>query len=105
MNDLDWGHQLQEFAGWAVTRESAKPLDLVVEPERYRLNQLAGHWPVELLQDKSVLVVGLGSLGSVVATALASYGVGRLGLLDPDRLLWHNLVRSARPTTPAARRG
>ena len=93
VNDLDPGHPLQEFAGWAVTREGARPLDLVVEPEQYGLSQLAGHWPVELLRDKAVLVVGVGSLGSTVAAALAGYGVGQLHLLDPDRLLWHNVVR------------
>lgn len=93
VNDLDPGHPLQEFAGWAVAREGAEPLDLVVEPEQYGLSQLVGHWPVELLQDKAVLVVGVGSLGSAVAAALAGYGIGRLHLLDPDRLLWHNVVR------------
>lgn len=93
VNDLDPGNPLQEFAGWAVTRDSAQPLDLVVEPEQYGLSQLVGHWPVELLQDRTVLVVGVGSLGSAAASALAGYGVGRLHLLDPDRLLWHNIVR------------
>jgi hypothetical protein len=93
VSDLDPGNPLQEFAGWAFTREEAKPLDLVVEPETYGFSQLVGHWPVELLRGKAVLVVGVGSLGSVVAAALAGYGVGGLHLLDPDRLLWHNVVR------------
>lgn len=90
---LEVGHPLQEFGGWAVNRDHARPVDLVVEPEQYGLPQLSGHWPVELLADRSVLVVGVGSLGSAAAAALAGYGVGRLHLLDPDRLLWHNLVR------------
>lgn len=93
VHDLEPPFPLPEFAGWAVTREQAYPLDLLVEPEQQGLSQLTGHWPVELLQDKSILVVGVGSLGSAAATALAGYGVGELHLLDPDRLLWHNLVR------------
>lgn len=91
--DSDAGRLLHEFAGWEVTHDRATPLDLVVEPEQYGFNQLVGHWPVELLADKAVLVVGVGSLGSAAAAALAGYGVGRLHLLDPDRLLWHNVVR------------
>lgn len=41
----------------------------------------------------TVMVVGVGSIGGAVVHALASYGVGRLLLVDPDRLRWHNLVR------------
>lgn len=84
---------LQEFTGWDVTAEQAVPVDLVVEPDKHGLDQLEGHWPVEVLRGRSVLVVGTGSLGSAAAAALTGYGVGRLGLLDPDRLLWHNTLR------------
>lgn len=90
---LEEGHRLEEFAGWRVTREEAHPVALAVEPDSYGIGQLVGHWPVELLKNKAVLVVGVGSLGSAAAAALAGYGVGRLHLLDPDRLLWHNVVR------------
>ena len=38
-------------------------------------------------------VVGLGSVGSVVAESLARIGVGRLTLIDPDRVEEHNLDR------------
>ena len=84
---------LREFAGWHVTAEQAVAVDLVVEPEAHGLVQLEGHWPVGALAGASVLVVGVGSLGSAAAAALAAYGVGHLHLLDPDRLLWHNTVR------------
>jgi hypothetical protein len=86
-------NRLSEFVGWEVTPEEASPVDLEVEPDEHGLVQLEGHWPVETLRDRSVLVVGVGSLGSAVAAALAAYGVGRVDLLDPDRLLWHNTVR------------
>lgn len=85
--------RLSEFVGWDVTAEEASPVDLAVGPDEHGLVQLEGHWPVEALRGRSVLVVGVGSLGSAVAAALAAYGVGRLDLLDPDRLLWHNTVR------------
>ncbi len=83
----------EEFTGWEVTAAGAVPVELVVEPDTHGLGQLQGHWPVEVLQGKAVLVVGTGSLGSAAAAALAGYGVKRIDLLDPDRLLWHNTVR------------
>ena len=86
-------HFLPEFAAWRVTRDGVDPFDLAVEPPSYGLGQLVGHWPVEALRTKGVLVVGVGSIGGEVAINLAAYGVGRLDLLDPDRLLWHNTVR------------
>lgn len=64
-----------------------------------------------LLQDSSVLVVGLGGLGSVASVYLAAGGVGRLLLADRDRVEASNLHRQilyraedlGRPKTEAAR--
>lgn len=47
----------------------------------------------ERLGRSSVLVLGLGGLGSPVATYLAGAGVGRLVLVDPDRVDVSNLHR------------
>ncbi len=47
----------------------------------------------ERLRAASVLIVGLGGLGSPAALYLAAAGVGRLGLLDHDRVAVHNLQR------------
>ncbi len=47
----------------------------------------------EKLRASSVLIVGLGGLGSPVALYLAGAGVGRLGLCEFDTLEPHNLQR------------
>lgn len=54
---------------------------------------------VRLLQ-ASVLVIGLGGLGSAAAWYLAAAGVGRLGLLDSDRVERSNLQRQTLHATP-----
>ena len=48
------------------------------------------------LDDRSVAVVGLGSVGSKIAESLARAGVGRFLLIDDDLMLPDNLVRHAR---------
>lgn len=45
--------------------------------------------------DSSILVVGVGALGSHVASNLARCGFGKLGIIDEDVLLPHNLARHA----------
>lgn len=84
---------VEEFVGWAVTREGAVPHPTSLEPEVLGLTQLADLWPLAELSSMSVAVVGCGSIGSVAADALAGFGVGSLRLVDFDRLLWHNEVR------------
>ncbi|MGW6489330.1 HesA/MoeB/ThiF family protein [Streptomyces sp. NPDC055056] len=84
---------LPDLLAWHVTRAEAQPLDVSIEPEATGILQLKEHWPVDALQSTRLVLIGAGSIGSATAHALASYGVGHLTLVDPDRLLWHNLVR------------
>jgi sulfur-carrier protein adenylyltransferase/sulfurtransferase len=55
----------------------------------------------ERLRGSSVLVIGLGGLGSPAALYLAAAGVGRLGLLDRDTVAVHDLQRQVLHDTGA----
>ena len=88
---------VSRLAAWWVTRTGVFGVSVAVEPEASGIMQLHPHWPVADLSAVTVMVVGVGSIGGAAATALAGYGLGRLLLVDPDRLLWHNLVRHVLP--------
>ena len=91
------------FAAWWVSRDGARGVPVAVEPESTGIDQLRPHWPVADLAGVTVMVVGVGSIGGAAAAALAGYGVGRLRLVDPDRLMWHNLVRHVLPVRHVGR--
>jgi molybdopterin/thiamine biosynthesis adenylyltransferase len=80
-------------------------MDIQLSPEeftRYSRNILLPQVGVEgqkKLKASSVLVVGLGGLGSPVALYLAAAGVGRIGLADPDQVDLSNLQRQVLHTT------
>jgi len=84
---------LPDLVAWQVSSGGAVPVDIECAPPTLGNAQLAGHWPVEALAAATAMVIGVGSIGGAVVHALAGYGVGRLLLVDPDRLRWHNLVR------------
>ncbi len=70
--------------------DTAIPLHVVQpQPEASRLD--GGH---AALADRSVAIVGCGSMGSKVAAMLARAGVGSFLLVDDDVMLPDNLVRS-----------
>ena len=47
----------------------------------------------ELLSEASVLVIGAGGLGCPIVASLAAAGVGRISIMDADRIEEHNLQR------------
>lgn len=81
-------------ASWLLTGDQAVPVDLdVLRPSTADpLPLLEPGWPLRDLSGE-IVVVGVGSIGSATALALAMYGVKRITLVDDDRLFWHNLVR------------
>lgn len=74
------------------------------EVERYKkhlqLRQVGLEGQLKLKQ-ASVLVVGAGGLGSPVLLYLAGAGVGRIGIVDSDRLALSNLQRQVLHDTPS----
>lgn len=60
-----------------------------------RTAALYGEENVEILQKSSVLLFGVGGVGSYVAESLARAGLGRIRLVDPDTVCETNLNRQA----------
>ncbi len=68
------------------------PRELIPSREElYSRNK--GILEVDILREKRVLIVGLGSFGSQIAVELAKAGVGSFALMDFDRVELHNLAR------------
>ncbi|WP_164101749.1 ThiF family adenylyltransferase [Candidatus Laterigemmans baculatus] len=57
------------------------------------------------IEAATVLVIGVGALGSVAAEVLARAGVGRLRIVDRDTVEWSNLQRQSLYTEADAREG
>ena len=66
---------------------------MLTESRFDRTRALLSDKAVETLSQKSVLVAGLGGVGSWAAEALARAGVGRLILIDGDVVTPSNLNR------------
>jgi molybdopterin/thiamine biosynthesis adenylyltransferase len=83
-----------DFAGWIVTNDGAQRFALeVVDDDADLFAPLGEAWPREVLAEKLVTVVGIGSIGSAACEALSGYAMRRLALVDPDRLQSHNFAR------------
>jgi len=56
-------------------------------------SRIDGIYETDVLREKTVLIIGLGSGGAPVAMELAKAGVGNFILIDPDRLEVENIAR------------
>lgn len=65
----------------------------VIHAKRDAQKRIDGLIDTDRIEDSHVAVVGIGTLGSTVAHELAKAGVGKLTLIDFDRLEIHNVVR------------
>ncbi len=87
--------------GYEAWRHAGLPVDRTglldeISTDRYRRQLVlpgVGIAGQRKLQAGSVLVIGAGGLGSPVLTYLAAAGVGRLGIVDDDRVDRSNLQR------------
>jgi len=85
-----------DWCAWILSEDnqSATAIDIQLIAESLDLLEpLREHWPLGELAHAHVMALGAGSIGSHVNDALCSYGLRRLTLVDPDRLLAHNFAR------------
>lgn len=92
------------WMAWYLDRDAATPITLeIIDEVPDLLAPLDGAWPRSALADSLVTVVGLGSIGTAAAEALAEYAVRRFALIDHDRLRMHNFARHRVATTEVGR--
>ena len=84
-----------ESTRWVQCADSAgHPLAATVIPRQVDIfDRVRGIFETDVLRQKSVAIVGLGSGGSFIARELAKNGVGRFILVDHDRLEVGNICR------------
>lgn len=87
------GEPLPKWSAWKITPDYVEPAMLDIQAGAELVTSLEGLWPAKLLESQRALVIGTGSIGAAAAEALASYGIGQMDLVDPDRLLFHNVPR------------
>ena len=75
------------------------------DPRFAGIDRLYGAGTVQSLSQCSVLVVGLGGVGSWTAEALARSGIGRIGLLDGDEICLTNTNRQLQALASSYGRG
>lgn len=82
-----------------------RPLEVTVLPERADVfDRVRGVFETDVLRERSVAVLGLGSGGSVILRELARSGVGRFLLVDHDRIEIGNVCRHESGLSDVGRR-
>jgi molybdopterin/thiamine biosynthesis adenylyltransferase len=97
---------LHDWRAWILSEDQgrAQVTDIqVVDEEIDLFAPLQEHWPLDELAGAHAVVVGAGSIGSHANDALVSYGIRRLSLVDPDRLLKRNFARHRTHTSQIGR--
>ena len=81
-------------SAWRVFTDQAEPTAISTVDDELRPSDFLSHvWPVEQLDKCEVALIGVGSIGSMIADTLTGAGVGHLVLIDHDRLEQRNLAR------------
>jgi molybdopterin/thiamine biosynthesis adenylyltransferase len=84
---------LQKLA-WAVSGNTITECELKYVPQKSELySRSKGLLEVNVLETKSIAIVGLGSFGSNIAIELAKAGIGNFKLFDFDRIELSNIAR------------
>lgn len=65
----------------------------IVSPKKDAAKRTAGLLESDMLAERRVFIIGLGSFGSTAAVELAKAGVGKFALVDMDRLEPGNIMR------------
>lgn len=82
------------YTGFVRTGDQVIDHHIQVVPVREELfSRVRGIYETDVLADKRVLIVGLGSGGGSIAVDLAKAGVGHFTLIDHDRIELANVVR------------
>lgn len=94
---------LPRWAAWLVSPSQVYPIPLDLDDGSASMSALDGLWPVNALSTARVLLLGAGSIGGATLESLAAYGVGHVDLVDPDKLLYHNVPRHVLDATNVGR--
>src|SRR4029453_5667777 len=91
----------------AAARSCCENRCMALDPgaPRYARQRVLSGWGVDAhqrLADAQVVVLGAGGLGSAVVPALVAAGVGRITVVDDDRVDATHLPRQVGWTPPAA---
>jgi hypothetical protein len=83
-----------DVRSWWVNSETAWPYSMdEYDEDADPFDLLRPGWSLDVLAQKRITMVGLGSIGSAAFEVLLSYGLRRFTLVDPQRLQQRNLSR------------
>lgn len=82
------------WTAWDLSGGQAVPADLLIYDKNIDPSSVfKDHWPQDDTHAATIAVIGVGSIGSAAALAASDYQIGRIVLIDPDRLRVHNVAR------------